>query len=130
MHTANFYANFAPDRRKCPIGSSIGRQTGVKPLFLCEYGVPISWDWTMYRGWYHDIRTFGSAQVPWEFCLAEWDAQFLGDPAFKVTELEKECLRWEARQFRAGKCGTAGITRAMPSSRPILNSATRSFQCI
>ena len=40
--------------------------------------------------------------VPWEFCLAEWNAQFLGDRAYRISEAEKENLRWEAKQFRAG----------------------------
>ena len=35
---------------------------GVKPVFLCEYGVPFTWDWTMYRGWYKGERTFGQRQ--------------------------------------------------------------------
>ena len=75
---------------------------GVKPVFTCEYGVPFTWDWAMYRGWYKGERTFGSARVPWEFCLAEWNAQFLGDRAFRISEMEKANLRWEAKQFRAG----------------------------
>ena len=45
----------------------------------------------------------GSAIAPWEFCLAEWDAQFLGDPAYRISEKEKENLRWEAEKFRAGE---------------------------
>ncbi len=45
----------------------------------------------------------GQRQVPWEFCLAEWNAQFLGDRAFRIGEAEKKDLRWEAGQFRAGK---------------------------
>ena len=57
----------------------------------------------MYRGWYKGKRDFGSAAVPWEFCLAEWNAQFLGDRAFQISEAEKANLRWEAKQFRAGK---------------------------
>src|SRR5262249_44037444 len=72
------------------------------PVFLCEYGVPFTWDWTMYRGWYKGERSFGSARVPWEFCLAEWNAQFLGDRAYRVSEAEKRNLRWEAGQFRKG----------------------------
>ena len=57
----------------------------------------------MYRGWYKGQREFGSAEVPWEFCLAEWNAQFFGDRAFQISEAEKANLRWEAKQFRAGK---------------------------
>ena len=102
MHTANFYANFAPIQEMSDWFEHWAT-TGVKPLFLCEYGVPISWDWMMYRGWYKGVRTFGSAQVPWELCLAEWNAQFLGDQAYQLTDLEKQCLRWEAGQFRAGR---------------------------
>jgi hypothetical protein len=101
MHTANFYANFAPIQEMSDWLEHWATK-GVKPVFLCEYGVPIFWDWMMYRGWYKGSRTFGSAQVPWELCIAEWDSQFFGDQAFKITELEKECLRWEAKQFRAG----------------------------
>jgi hypothetical protein len=102
MHTANFYANFTPIQEMSDWFEHWSAK-GVKPLFLCEYGVPIFWDWMMYRGWYKGVRTFGSAQVPWELCLAEWNAQFFGAQAYKLTELEKECLRWEAKQFRVGK---------------------------
>ena len=56
----------------------------------------------MYRGWHKGQREFGSARVPWEFCLAEWNAQFFGDKAYQISEPEKANLRWEARQFRAG----------------------------
>jgi hypothetical protein len=101
MHTVNFYPNFAPAQELSDWFAHWATK-GVKPVFLCEYGAPFSWDWTMYRGWYKGERSFGSARVPWEFCLAEWNAQFLGDRAFRVGEAEKENLRWEARQFRAG----------------------------
>jgi hypothetical protein len=41
--------------------------------------------------------------VPWEFCLAEWNAQFLGDRALQLGEPEQANLRWEANQLRAGR---------------------------
>ena len=72
-------------------------------MFTCEYMVPCTWDWTMYRGWYKGGRTFGNAQVPWEFCVAEWSSQFLGDRAYRISEAEKKNLRWEAEQFRNGR---------------------------
>jgi hypothetical protein len=102
MHTVNFYPNFTPIQE---MSDWFGHwaSAGVKPVFLCEYGAPFAWDWTLYRGWYQGKREFGSAAVPWEFCLAEWDAQFLGDRAFALTDMEKANLRWEAAQFRAGK---------------------------
>jgi hypothetical protein len=101
MHTANFYLNFAPIQEVSDWFEHWATK-GVKPVFPCEYGVPFTWDWMMYRGWYRGRREWGSAKVPWEFCLAEWNAQFLGDRAFRVGEAEKQNLRWEAKQFRAG----------------------------
>jgi hypothetical protein len=102
MHTSNFYVNFAPIQELSDWFEHWATQ-GVKPIFLCEYGVPYSWDWTMYRGWYQGKREWGSAEVPWEFCLAEWDAQFIGDRAYRISDREKANLRWEAAQFRAGR---------------------------
>lgn len=102
MHVSNFYPNFVPVQELSDWFAEWSK-TGTKPVFLCEYGAPFSWDWAMYRGWYKGNREFGSAVVPWEFCLAEWNAQFLGDRAFDISEMEKRNLRWEARQFREGR---------------------------
>jgi hypothetical protein len=102
MHPINFYPNFVPIQEMSDWFEHWATQ-GVKPVFLCEYGAPFTWDWTMYRGWYKDKREFGSAAVPWEFCLAEWNAQFFGDKAFQISEAEKANLRWEAKQFQAGR---------------------------
>jgi hypothetical protein len=102
MHTSNFYINFAPIQEVSDWFEHWSKK-GVKPMFPVEYGVPFSWDWTMYRGWYKGERSFGSAKVPWEFCLAEWNAQFMGDRAYKISEREKANLRFEARQFAEGK---------------------------
>ena len=101
MHAINFYPNFVPIQELSDWFEHWATQ-GVKPAFMCEYGAPFTWDWTMYRGWYKDQREFGSARVPWEFCLAEWNAQFFGDKAFQISEPEKANLRWEAKQYRAG----------------------------
>ena len=102
MHTINFYANFVPIQEMSDWFEHWAT-SGVKPLFTCEYSVPFPWDWTMYRGWYNGKREFGSAVAPWEFCLAEWNAQFLGDRAYQISEQEKRNLRWEASQFEAGR---------------------------
>ena len=101
MDTINFYPNFVPIQE---LSDWFGHwaTVGVKPLFLCEYGAPFTWDWTMYRGWYKGQREFGSAAVPWEFCPASWNAQFLGDRAYKLEDAEEADLRWEAKQFQAG----------------------------
>ncbi len=101
MHDSNFYPNFAPIQELDDWFEHWATE-GVKPAFTCEYGAPFTWDWTMYRGWYKGQREWGSARVPWEFCLAEWNAQFFGDRAYQISEPEKANLRWEAKQFRAG----------------------------
>lgn len=101
MHAINFYPNFVPIQELSDWFEHWATE-GVKPVFLCEYGAPFTWDWTMYRGWYKGQREFGSARVPWEYCVAEWNAQFFGDRAFEISESEKTDLRWEAKQFRAG----------------------------
>lgn len=102
MHVINFYPNFAPVQELSDWFEHWSTK-GIKPVFLCEYGAPFTWDWAMYRGWYKGKREFGSAVAPWEFCLAEWNAQFFGDRAFQISEMEKKNLRWEARQFREGR---------------------------
>ncbi len=102
MHTSNFYANFVPVQEMSDWFEHWSTH-GVKPLFTCEYTVPFPWDWTMYRGWYRGKREFGSAVVPWEFCVAEWNAQFVGERAYQISDAEKVNLRWEARQFREGR---------------------------
>jgi len=102
MHLINFYANWAPIQEMSDWFEHWAT-AGVKPVFTCEYSVPFLWDWAMYRGWYKGKREFGNAVAPWEFCVAEWNAQFLGDRAYRIREEEKANLRWEAEQFRKGR---------------------------
>jgi beta-galactosidase len=102
MHDSNFYPNFVPIQEMSDWFEHWSTE-GVKPVFMCEYVAPFTWDWAMYRGWYKGKREFGSAVVPWEFCLAEWNSQFFGDRAFQISEMEKSNLRWESRQFRNGR---------------------------
>jgi len=102
MHTSNFYANWTPIQEMSDWFEHWAT-VGVKPVHPNEYSVPFPWDWAMYFGWYKGVREFGSAVVPWEFCLAEWNAQFYGDSAYRISEEEKENLRWEAEKFRNGE---------------------------
>jgi len=99
LYTLNFYLNFVPPEELDDWFQNWS-EAGVKPMVLVEYGVPFGWDWAMYRGWYAGKREFGSAAVPWEYCLAEWNAQFLGDSAYQIGDRERRNLRWEAAQFR------------------------------
>jgi beta-galactosidase len=102
MHVDNFYGNWIPIQEMSDWFEHWAT-TGIKPVFTCEYSVPFMWDWAMYRGWYKGKREFGSAVVPWEFSVAEWDAQFLGDRSYQITEEEKAVLRWESEKFKQGK---------------------------
>ncbi|HLH57071.1 MAG TPA: glycoside hydrolase family 2 TIM barrel-domain containing protein [Verrucomicrobiae bacterium] len=102
MHVMNFYPNFVPIQELSDWFEHWSVE-GIKPAFMCEYGAPFTWDWTLYRGWYKGQREFGSAAVPWEFCVAEWNAQFLGDRAYAISEAERTNLRWEAARFREGR---------------------------
>jgi beta-galactosidase len=102
MHTSNFYPNFVPVQELSDWFEHWAT-VGVKPFFACEYGAPFTWDWAMYRGWFKGAREFGSAAVPWDFCLAEWNSQFVGDAAFRISEQEKRNLRWESERFRSGR---------------------------
>src|SRR5258708_4210278 len=61
MHVMNYYANFSPIQEQSDWFEHWAK-VGVKPVFMCEYGVPFTWDWTMYRGWYKGQREFGSAK--------------------------------------------------------------------
>jgi hypothetical protein len=104
LHSINFYGNWIPPQ-EMDDWFEHWATAGVKPAYTCEYSVPFLWDWSMYRGWYKGKREFGSAAVPWEFHVAEWDSQFLGDKAYRITEEEKVNLRWEAEQFRKSRSG-------------------------
>jgi hypothetical protein len=137
MHPINFYPNFVPVQELSDWFEHWATE-GVKPVFLCEYGAPFTWDWAMYRGWYKGKREFGSAVVPWEFCLAEWNAQFFGDRAFQISEMEKRNLRWEAKQFRAGRLwhrwdyphrlGSTDLTEREPVSAMYFADNWRAFR--
>ena len=102
MHPLNLYLDFVPIQERSDWFERWATE-GVKPLMFCEYGVPWDINWTMYRGWYKGVRSWGSARLPWEYCMGEWNSQFLGDRAFRLNDRDKINLRWEAKQWRAGR---------------------------
>ncbi|MFQ6133378.1 MAG: carbohydrate binding domain-containing protein [Armatimonadota bacterium] len=101
LHTSNFYLNFVPIQERSDWFRHWADE-GVKPVFLCEYGVPLRMSWTQHRGWYKGERSWTNGKLPHQFCTAEWGAQFLGDRAYRLTEGEKADLRFEAQQWRKG----------------------------
>ena len=60
MHTNNLYLDFVPVQERSDWFEHWATE-GTKPLLLCEYGVPWDINWTMYRGWYKGVRSWGSA---------------------------------------------------------------------
>jgi beta-galactosidase len=139
MHTNNFYTNMAPSQELADWFEHWSKD-GVKPLFTCEFSCPYTWDFTMYRGWYKGKREWGSAVVPWEYSLAEWNAQFLGDRAFQIGEVEKGNLRWEAQKNRTGApfhrwdyphaVGTRDIDAQYPVMARYLTDEWRAFRTL
>ncbi|MCJ8330428.1 MAG: hypothetical protein MJH11_10645 [Lentisphaeria bacterium] len=99
MHTSNNYLNMAPIQERSDWFATWSEKSNI-PIFLVEYGIPLSWSFSMYRGWYKGKRNFGSANVPWELCNAEWSAQFVGDSAYDISAHEAKVLKWEAKQFK------------------------------
>ena len=107
MYTINCYLNFVPIQERSEWFEHWATE-GVKPLFLCEYGVPLGMSWTLHRGWeqgkwYKGKRHFTNGKLPYQFCTAEWGSQFLGDASYNLTEEEKTNLRFEAAKWRAGE---------------------------
>ncbi len=104
MWTSNFYLNFVPVQERSDWFEHWATK-GVKPVFTTEYGMPYFLNWTMYRGYFQGKLPWQGHQgkVPYELCVAEWDSQWLGDSAFKLSEEEKTDLRWEAKKFNAGQ---------------------------
>ena len=104
MWTSNFYLNFVPVQERSDWFEHWATK-GEKPIFTTEYGMPYFLNWTMYRGYFRGKLPWQGHQgkVPYELCVAEWDSQWLGDSAFKLSEEEKKDLRWEAKKFNAGQ---------------------------
>lgn len=102
MHTSNFYSNWLAIQEMEDWFEHWATH-GVKPMMMVEFGSPWTMDWATYKGWYKGRRSFGTEPVPWEFCIPEWDSQFLGDQAYRISDYDKANIRWEAERFHAGE---------------------------
>ena len=85
----------------------------------------------MYRGWYKGKREFGSAAVPWEFCMAEWNAQFLGDQAFQISDdgEGEPALGGPASSAVPGSLASLGLSQSTLGSRTDDDHARPSWPC-
>ena len=99
--TTQFLPQLRPDAGACATGSTHWSQAGVKPVFMCEFGTPFTWDWSMYRGWYKGEARFGSAGavgvLPCRMERAVPRRQRLSHHRYGETN-----LRWENGQYQAG----------------------------
>jgi hypothetical protein len=102
LYSLNFYTNFTPVQELSDWFAHWAA-VGEKPFYTCEYAIPGNIDWTMYRGWYNGKRIFGNGAVPWQLCLSEWNSQFLGDKAFRISNDERRDMIWEAPKLAAGQ---------------------------
>jgi hypothetical protein len=102
VYSLNFYINFAPIQELSDWFAHWAA-VGEKPFFTCEYAIPGNIDWTMYRGWYNGKRYFGNSPVPWQLCICEWNSQFLGDKAFRISDPDQADMIWEAKKLKAGQ---------------------------
>ncbi|MCK4282722.1 MAG: hypothetical protein KAX44_00270, partial [Candidatus Brocadiae bacterium] len=106
MFTENHYINFVPIQERSDWFEHWAKE-GVKPLFLTEYGAPSALSWTMHRGYptgkIEGRAVYGNNSLMYQFCTAEWGAQFRGDAAFDLTEPERRNMRYEAKNWREGR---------------------------
>ncbi|MHC4404103.1 MAG: glycoside hydrolase family 2 protein [Planctomycetota bacterium] len=98
MYTINNYLDFAPIQERSEWYGHWA-QKGSVPLFLVEYGFPLDFNWLNYKEGY---VLFGSPMTH-ELLLPEWGSQFFGDRAYRLTEEEKQDIRFEAEQWRTQK---------------------------
>ena len=71
-----------------------------------------------------------NGKVPYEFCLAEWDSQWLGDSAFKLSEDGKDRLALGSRKSSTpGKPGSIGTTPSTFAD-PVFDGIRKSSRAI
>ena len=71
----------------------------------------------MYRGWYNGGRAAWAAPpVPWELCVAQWNAQFTRRRGFPDQRSGEDEMRWESRSVSHQRAaGITGTTRSSSS---------------
>ena len=95
MHGSNCYLNWMPIQERSDYYAHWAAE-GVKPVFHCEYGLPMDESFINCREGY---QILGSSMAL-ELCSVEWGAQFRGDAAYKLPDEEKENIRFEATHWK------------------------------
>ncbi len=98
LHTANTYLNWAP-RQERSDWFAHWSQTGIKPLFVVEWGLPHIASWSSYRGpefiWEADVF-----QSVW---ASEFAAPVIGQQAYRMTPEKIKLIDEEERLWATGK---------------------------
>ena len=123
MHTMNFYLNFVPSQE---LSDWFGHwaEKGVKPVFMCEYGVPFTWDWTMYRGWYKGQREWGSARFRGSIASPSGTPNSLATAPSGLASRRKRTSAGRRRSSATASYGIGGII-PMPWDRPFSTTRRR-----
>lgn len=98
FHTVNIYLNWAPPQER---SDWLGHwaETGVKPLFFVEWGLPHIASWSSFRGPAFIWRSEAFQQA-WD---SEFAAALIGEQAYRMTPEKLALLREEERLWAAGK---------------------------
>ncbi len=98
MHTVNIYLNWAPKQERSD-WLEHWAETGVKPLFFVEWGVPHISSWSSYRGPQFIWRCEAFQQL-WD---SEFAAAYVGEGAYRMTEQKVKALDHEEKLWAGGE---------------------------
>jgi len=98
VYTLNIYLNWAPMQERSDWLAHWATK-GVKPLFFVEWGLPHISSWSSYRG-PNFIWRSEEFQSLWD---AEFNAEYLGDEAYKLTDARIRSRELEEQLWATGK---------------------------
>ena len=102
MHTSNFYTNMAP-AQELDDWFEHWATNGVKPLFTCEYMVPVHLGLDDVSRLVQRRAEFRQRRRALGILRRRVERAVSRRRAYRIGEAEKKNLRWEAEQFRAGR---------------------------
>ncbi len=129
-HTNNLYLDFVPIQERSDWFEHWATE-GVKPLMFVEYGVPWDVNWTMYRGWYKGVRSWGSAGCRGSFAWANGTRSFSATRLFSSTKRIRRTCAGKPSSGAPARNGTSGIIPSIPpvTTPGATRTRTRSGRC-
>ena len=110
MHTINFYPNMVPIQEMDEWFEHLGHRRRKARLHVRIWNA-------VYLGLVDVPRPvqgqdrMGQCEVPWEYCNAEWNSQFVGDRAPTSSMRKKRTSAGRPSNSATARPGTAGIIR-------------------